>query len=950
VTVTQLANDAPSNVHLASPDPMRRLPLFATVVAGVALVVGTIGPPLFGRGVFLATDVLTSAYPWRAFSDPLAENVGDHGPVGDTIDAAYPFRSTFAEALREGEFLGWNPYPVGGTVLAADGAGASLSPFGLLYVVFPTWFAPAAIKLLQMAAAIGFTFLFCRRLGAGQVASLVGGVAFAGSGFMVMWTNWPQPEVAALIPAAFWATERFLAAPTVRSICPIALVIAVMLLGHFPALVFHTLYVLAPYAIVRVAQMHKQTLRRALILLTGAGAGIVTGTLMVAVVLIPFALRLRFLGAESRAQNPQLKLGLDTLLTTVAPKALGLSTEGPSAQYFGAYNQVETISFVGAATALLAVAGVALPRLRATPRGAREVLIVATVGIGWATYVGGDLLSWLQRLPGFEESFVGRTRSILGFMVAVLAALGLQAIVERHSPAGRRQWAWAGVVLGVAGLTAAYAGNRALWRARGVDQVDVLRHGLVLPALVGAAAIMALALVRWGARRMAALALATVPLLLVIESLNLSLPLLPNEDRSTVYPTTPGIDYLAVQAGDERIAFQDLTLYGSATSIYGLRSVTGHAFNSPTWKQAVATIDPDAFSRSGTFAFLSGTSEVMTSPLLDRLGARWFASTPETMPPGDRRTTDAPDASCETTTELRDEVTVSVPADDGIRGVILRVCESVQLPVDAAIEVRATGATIPARVPLAEAIDPGELVITVPSEDPAPGGTVDVRLSLVDADGQSLELAARPDREVVADAVHATDDGLRLAYVNDLIVFDRSRALPRFHWAGRAATVPDADVRLSLLASGAVADDTVLLSEDGPPGSGEAGDVALTRDTPTSLAATVQADGNGYLVIADALQQGWVAEVDGEHTELVNADHAGVAVYVPAGPHEVTLRQAPPGQRAGAVLSALSAAGLATAWMWGDRLRLRLGRRRRAPAGQSAVPIDQRPSSEVSPP
>jgi hypothetical protein len=949
--VVELLNNAGSDVRAAAPrSRSRHLPLLVTLVAGAALVVGTIGPPLFGRGVFLATDVLTSAYPWRAVSDAAAENITEHGPVGDTIDAGYPFRATFAEELRNGNFLGWNPYPVGGTVLAADGSGGSLSPFELLYVVFPTWFAPAAIKLVQMAAAIGFTFLFCRRLGAGRVPSLVGGLAFAGSGFMVMWTNWPQPEVAALIPAAFWATERFLTRPTVRSACPIALVLAFMLLGNFPAVVFHTLYVLVPYVIVRVALMHRQTLRRALAMIGGAGAGVVTGALLVAAVLIPFALRLRFLGTESRAQNPQLRLGLDTLLTTVAPKALGLSTEGLDAQYFGAYNQVETISFVGATTAVLAVAGVALPRLRATPRGTREVLIVATLVIGWAAYVGGDLLAQLQRLPGFEESFVGRTRSILGFMVAVLAALGLQALVERRWPAGRRQWAWAAAVLGAVGLTAAYAGNRALWRARGVEQVDVLREGLVLPAVVGAAALVALAIVRWGGRRGATVALAAVPVLLVVESLALSLPLLPNEDRSTVYPTTPGIDFLADRVGDERIAFQDLTLYGSATTIYGLRSVTGHAFNSPTWKQAVATIDPDAFSRSGTFAFMSGTNEVMTSPLLDRLGARWFASTPETVPPGDRRTTDAADASCERTTELRDELTLSVPADNGIRGVILRVCESVQLPVDAAIEVQASGATVPARVPLVEAVDPAELLITVPSEDPAPGGSVELRLSLADADGQALQLAARPDREVIADAVHVADDGLRLAYVDDLVVYQRSRGLPRFRWAGRATTVADDGMRLSRLATGRVADDTVLLSEDGPEGSGDAGDVTVTRDTPTSMAANVDAQGDGYLVVADALQQGWVANVDGERADLIDADHAGVAVHVPAGQHEVTLRYAPSGQRAGVAVSAVSAAALAAAWVWGDRVCLRLGRRRRAPGGQPSELIDQRPSSEVSPP
>jgi uncharacterized membrane protein YfhO len=97
----------------------------------------------------------------------------------------------------------------------------------------------------------------------------------------------------------------------------------------------------------------------------------------------------------------------------------------------------------------------------------------------------------------------------------------------------------------------------------------------------------------------------------------------------------------------------------------------------------------------------------------------------------------------------------------------------------------------------------------------------------------------------------------------------------------------------------------------------------VTRDTPTSMAAAIDAEGDGYVVIADALQQGWVAEVDGKRADLVDADHALVAVYVPAGRHELTLRYDAPGQRAGLAVSAVSVAGLAAAWLWGDRLRTR---------------------------
>jgi hypothetical protein len=293
-------------------------------------------------------------------TDPAAEEAGDHGPIGDTVDVVYPARATFAEAARDGHFLGWLPFPAGGTSLGAGGSSATVSPFELPYIVLPTWYSPAAIKLVQMAVAIGFTFLFCRLIGAGRMAALFGGLAFAGSGFMVMWTNWPHPEVAAFIPALFWATERFLSAPSVRAIVPIAVSLAVMLLGNFPAVVFHALYVLVPYTIVRVALMQRQTLRRSIGLLAGAGAGVVTGGLLVAAVLLPFARRLDFLGTDARSQSPGSKLGLDSLLTTVAPKAQGLSTEGPDAGYFGPHNQVETIAFVGVTVVLLAVLGVAL--------------------------------------------------------------------------------------------------------------------------------------------------------------------------------------------------------------------------------------------------------------------------------------------------------------------------------------------------------------------------------------------------------------------------------------------------------------------------------------------------------------------------------------------------------------------------------------------------------------
>jgi uncharacterized membrane protein YfhO len=54
-----------------------------------------------------------------------------------------------------------------------------------------------------------------------------------------------------------------------------------------------------------------------------------------------------------------------------------------------------------------------------------------------------------------------------------------------------------------------------------------------------------------------------------------------------------------------------------------------------------------------------------------------------------------------------------------------------------------------------------------------------------------------------------------------------------------------------------------------------------------------------------------VASVDGVAADLVDADHAGVAVEVPEGRHVVEVRYRPRGQRLGIVISLLTLLALA---------------------------------------
>jgi hypothetical protein len=151
-------------------------------------------------------------------------------------------------------------------------------------------------------------------------------------------------------------------------------------------------------------------------------------------------------------------------------------------------------------------------------------------------------------------------------------------------------------------------------------------------------------------------------------------------------------------------------------------------------------------------------------------------------------------------------------------------------------------------------------------------------------------------------------------------VYERTDALPRIRWAGTGVVEPDGATRLAMLAEGVDPDTVVLGADTGWVGNGADAEVEVVSDEPEEIVARVDADGAGWLVVADALQHGWVAELDGEEVPLVDADHAVVAVEVPEGEHEVVLRYTGEGRStgitltvvAGLVLLAIAVAGALT--------------------------------------
>lgn len=132
--------------------------------------------------------------------------------------------------------------------------------------------------------------------------------------------------------------------------------------------------------------------------------------------------------------------------------------------------------------------------------------------------------------------------------------------------------------------------------------------------------------------------------------------------------------------------------------------------------------------------------------------------------------------------------------------------------------------------------------------------------------------------------------------------------------AGRAWVVPAARVepdgarQLALLGRAGFdpAAEVILETEAPSPATSSGPDWTASADVVAydddEVEVSVRGDG-GYLVLADAYYDDWVATLDGDEVEIMPANHTLRAVPVPPGEHRVVFRFTEPARRIGTILS-----------------------------------------------
>jgi hypothetical protein len=421
-------------------------------------------------------------------------------PRGDFISQFYAFQRVAAGQLSQGTLPLWNPYAYSGHPFLADAQAAVFYPPGLVAMLLGTvWKAPLFALEVEAIAhfclAALFTYAFARRAIGQRGAALVAAVAFAFGGYL---TGYPPLQLAILrtdvwLPLILLGLEvgaqRMAAAhprPGVAFLgAGLALGLAI-LAGH-PQSAMYVLYASLAYALFRTWPLRPR--RRAL---AGLGIFVLAGLGLSAAQWLP-GLEYAFLSDRSQMTYQDLSGGLSLLEL----RHMVLVNRSPV--------------YAGLVPLILALAAIAVHRLRAVRFWAGLAVVALLLSLGGNTFVYS--LFYLL-VPGFAL-FRSQERAafLLSFSLAMLAAYGLAWLLGRPDSARLRRWVRCSLVgaLGLAALAyfgwtlggqaspsffqwfleqAVYlvlllAGTRLLlwWQARGGARYGLLAAALVLVVL-----------------------------------------------------------------------------------------------------------------------------------------------------------------------------------------------------------------------------------------------------------------------------------------------------------------------------------------------------------------------------------------------------------------------------------------------------------------------------------
>jgi len=350
--------------------------------------------------------------PWSSYEKfwgPVKNNA-----MPDIHGQIYPWKKLTIDTFMHGQIPLWNPYSFSGNPHLANYQSAVFSPFNLLFFVLPFIDAWSILVLLQPLIAGLFMYLFVREIGVGRIGSLVSGVSFMFSGFMVVWMAYGTLSYAILyLPLALFAVERYYRSGSLKFLFLLTLTIPLSFFsGHFQ-ISFYFFIALIYYILFRAFVKRSIQLTTFLLISVVFGLIIAAPQLASSVTLYKNSIR-------SELFQVGEVIPFQYLITVIAPDFFGNPVTRND--WFGHY--AEWSSFIGIWSFFLAI--YAITRFRSS-----RTLLFSILGFGSLALAVNSPLSVLLvslKIPVLSTSALSRIIVLFSFSFATLAGLGFDAL------------------------------------------------------------------------------------------------------------------------------------------------------------------------------------------------------------------------------------------------------------------------------------------------------------------------------------------------------------------------------------------------------------------------------------------------------------------------------------------------------------------------------------------
>jgi hypothetical protein len=467
----------------------RAIPLVVLALGGLWLF----SSALFSGKVLAGNDLLLFSPPMSDVRPPELASPSNEL----NYDSAYVFHPDLIaarRAVRSWDLPDWSEDIAAGRPMLAAQQSAPLFPTNYPAYVLPFWDSLEWTALLTVLLAAVGMFLFCRAWALERAPALLGAAAFAFSTYFVVWLAHPHTNVYLLMPWLFLAIRATMRHGTPLAAAGLGVVGGLALLaGHPPSLLVVAMLAV-PYAAFELATSPRKRAAAGF-----AAAGIALGIAIGAVMLLPLLEALGHTIDNSERGGQALPRAVANAFAF--PELWGRPDKFETVG--GQSNFQERTGYFGVLPLLFALAGFCA-------RPTRVQVFFAGAGLVAAAVVFSQAIAGaVGHLPAFSSTNTWRCLILIVFCGAMLAAFGLQRLIE----ADRRERVRMAVLVGAVVLL---VGGQ--WLARHTEARHVLGDALrQLPVmgeeLVSPVAVQFGAVLRWlllGALTVLAIALAAL--------------------------------------------------------------------------------------------------------------------------------------------------------------------------------------------------------------------------------------------------------------------------------------------------------------------------------------------------------------------------------------------------------------------------------------------------------